>query len=661
MRGAPGTSGPRARQGSEMRTDAPTPDPAPRAQPPRRRLPYALVLSPLLVGNVLMLALCLLGFHMLSASRAYVGGQSLWSQARAQAFKHLRSYALNGSPQQLAQFHAALTVPLGDREARLALDREPLDRDYVSAALRRGGNAAEDIPGMIRLYRWFGRSELMQASVEAWRRADQHILELLAAAAQLQQRIESAGVAADPRPELTLAALDALETELQTLEQQFSQALGEASRATYQRLAGLLVLTALLLTLTAALMLRAGLRRQMRAEAALEDAHRRWTLAAASAGLGIFEWTLDDDRVLLDARACAIYGVRPDAEGLCELPRARLRALVPQEDVPVLQLSLDDAVQAGPTPAAAEPRLFRQRFRIRPEHGEVALRHLEVTGQVHGRPEAGERRKMVGVIRDISLQLQQEQLALDKVAAERSAAARMEFLSRLSHELRTPLNAVLGFSDLLLLGGPEALGPRPRRHVEMIQAAGKHLLRLVDDVLDISHIDAGHYQVARTPVPMAPVLAEAAALVSSELREHAIALELPPLPDPALAELQVLGDAQRLSQALANLLSNACKYNRPAGRVRVTVQGDAQWVRVAVEDQGPGLSEQDQALLFQPFKRLPGTARLPGSGLGLTIVKLLVEQMGGRVQVSSRLGEGSCFILELPRASSPAPAPERAV
>lgn len=646
-----------------MRTDAATPS-VPRAQPERRRLPYALVLSPLLVGNVLMLSLCLLGFHILSASRAYVGGQSLWSQARAQAFKHLRNYALYGSPQQLAQFHAALAVPLGDREARLGLDREQLDSAAVTEALRRGGNAAEDIPGMIRLYRWFGRSELMRDSVHAWRRADEHIMELQAMAAQLQQRLESAGRMSDPRPELTLARLDALESELQTLEQQFSQALGEASRATYQRLASVLVLTALLLTLTAALMLRAGLRRQRRAEAALEDANRRWTLAAASAGLGIFEWTVDEDKVLLDPRACAIYGLHVEGEGLCELPRCRLRTLALEEDVPALQAVLDGALGRPASSAQQVPeggRLFSHRYRIRPEHGQVALRHLEVTGLLFDPTPSGERRKMVGVIRDISLQLQQEQLALDKVAAERSAAARMEFLSRLSHELRTPLNAVLGFSDLLLLGGPEALGPRPRRHVEMIQAAGKHLLRLVDDVLDISHIDAGHYQVARSPVPMAPVLTEAAALVSAELREHAIELQLPSLPDAGLTELQVLGDAQRLSQALANLMSNACKYNRPGGQVRVTVQGDAHWVRVAVEDQGPGMSEQDLALLFQPFKRLPGTAHLPGSGLGLTIVKLLVEQMGGRVQVSSRLGEGSCFTLELPRAPSPAPAPERAV
>lgn len=603
-----------------------------------RRLSYALVMTPLLIGNAVMLALCLLGFHVLSATRAYVGGESQWSKARAQAFRHLRAYADGGTPGQLQRFEAALAVPLGDRTARLALDAPEPDLALATEGFLRGGNAADDIPGMIRLYRWFGGTELMSASVQAWRHGDQLIARLQDLAQQLQGQLERPEDERGPQLLVMLALLDELENELLGLERRFSQALGEASRTTFRLLEVVVALTALLLTLTAWLLVRAGLRRQARDEAALEDANRRWSLAAESDGLGVFEWHQADERVLLDARACAVYGLPCGPQGL-EIPRSRVRALVLDEDVPPLQLQLDQATESG--------LLFRQRFRIRPETGAAEPRHIVVTGVMQGSLAAGDRR-MVGVIKDVSQQVRQETLALEKAAAERSAAARMEFLSRLSHELRTPLNAVLGFSDLLLMNGAEPLSERQRRSIQMIGGAGKHLLRLVDDVLDISGIDSGQFSVARVPTPLAPVLAEAAALVSAEAREFQVTLEQAALPQEGLA---VLGDAQRLGQVLANLLSNACKYNRPGGRVGLRVLARAQGrLAIEIEDQGPGLSEAEQAQLFQPFKRLPATAHLRGTGLGLTIVKLLVEQMGGTIELRSTPGQGSVFSVLLQRA-----------
>ncbi|WP_349740700.1 sensor histidine kinase [Roseateles cavernae] len=614
--------------------------------PRKRRLSYALVLTPLLIGNALMLALCLLGFYVLSATRAYVGGESQWSKARAQAVKHLRAYAASGAPAQLQRFQQALQVPLGDRAARLELDKPAPDLRLATAAFERGGNAADDIPGMMRLYRWAGRSDLMRPSVQAWERGDAHIFRLQAMSEQLQQLHTQPGPPGEDRLAriaLLLFAIEELDNELLGLERQFSQALGEASRSTYLALALAIGLTALLLTLTAYALARSGLRRQARYETALEAANQRWSLAAQSDGLGLFEWQQRDDHVLLDARACAVYGLACGPEGL-SLARAQLRARVEPDDASALQQLLDQTL------CAAAPS-FRHHFRIRvgPEGGAGTLRHVEVSGLMLAGAARGEQR-MVGVIKDVSDRVHQAQLELEIAAAERSAAARMEFLSRLSHELRTPLNAVLGFSELMLLDRADALSPNQQRRVQLIGGAGRHLLRLVDDVLDISSIDSGHFSVERRPTPLAPVLASAAALVASEVQAHDIqlALEAPP------ASLSVLADEQRLGQVLANLLSNACKYNRRGGRVRVRTEVRDGEVRIAIEDQGQGLDAAEQAQLFQPFKRLPATAHLSGTGLGLSIVKLLIEQMGGAVSVSSQPGAGSVFTLTLPVAQAQA-------
>ena len=603
----------------------------------KRRLSYALVLTPLLIGNALMLALCLLGFYVLSATRAYVGGESQWSKGRAEAVKHLRAYAASGAPAQLLRFQKALQIPLGDRAARLELDKPAPDLRLATAAFERGGNAAADIPGMIRLYRWAGRSELMQASVKAWERGDAHIFRLQAMGEQLQQLHAQPGLPSGDRSAriaVLLFAIDELDNELLGLERQFSQALGEASRSTYLALALAIGLTALLLTLTAYALARSGLRRQARYEAALEEANQRWSLAAQSDGLGLFEWQQRSDRVLLDARACAVYGLACGPEGL-NLARSQLHAQVDPDDIPALELQLDQTL------ASAAPS-FRHHFRIRVHGTAGTLRHVEVSGLMLGGAARDEPR-MVGVIKDVSARLHQAQLELEIAAAERSAAARMEFLSRLSHELRTPLNAVLGFSELMLLDQADALSPNQQRRVQLIGGAGRHLLRLVDDVLDISSIDSGHFSVERRPTPLAPVLASAAALVASEVQAHDIqlALEAPP------ASLSVLADEQRLGQVLANLLSNACKYNRYGGRVRVRTEVQGDEVQIAIEDQGQGLDAAEQAQLFQPFKRLPATAHLGGTGLGLSIVKLLMEQMGGTVSVSSQPGMGSVFTLTL--------------
>ena len=233
-------------------------------------------------------------------------------------------------------------------------------------------------------------------------------------------------------------------------------------------------------------------------------------------------------------------------------------------------------------------------------------------------------------------------------AAELASSAKSEFLSRMSHELRTPLNAVLGFAQLSARSLGDGDTSRTRSYLQHIEDGGWHLVKMIDDILDISRIEQGRQNFTLGAVDLGPVVAEAAAMVQPQAAQQQVAVltELPPLPPPVRA------DRTRLIQVLTNLLSNAIKFNRPHGEVRVRLQpwGDEGPVRIEVQDNGLGMSPVQLEQLFQPFNRL-GRERLgiPGTGIGLVLVRHLVEQMGGRIEVTSAEGSGTTFLVTLLR------------
>jgi PAS domain S-box-containing protein len=229
--------------------------------------------------------------------------------------------------------------------------------------------------------------------------------------------------------------------------------------------------------------------------------------------------------------------------------------------------------------------------------------------------------------------------------AERASRAKSEFLSRMSHELRTPMNAVLGFGQLLEMD--PGLDARHAVHVREILRAGRHLLALIDEVLDLARVEAGRIELSAAPVALAPQVAECLALVRPLAQARSIAL----VADVA-AEALVQADPIRLRQVLINLLSNAIKYNRDGGEVRVDAVPIAGvgW-RIGVLDTGPGIGPAQQAQLFEPFNRLGAQhGDVPGVGIGLVITRRLVEAMGGRIGLDSPPGAGCRFWFELPSA-----------
>ncbi len=262
----------------------------------------------------------------------------------------------------------------------------------------------------------------------------------------------------------------------------------------------------------------------------------------------------------------------------------------------------------------------------------------------------------IGLAMRRRMALRATQAARDE--AEAANAAKSEFLSRMSHELRTPLNAIIGFAQMLALPGKTALSEQQADNVQEILKAGQHLLVQVNEVLDLARIESGRIELSLEPLPLAPLFKDCVAQVQPLAAARGITIAAPL--DEAMA---LKGDYTRVKQVLLNLLSNAIKYNRDGGQIHVAAVATDEQMRVEVRDTGRGIAPEKHERLFKPFERLESSYDgIEGTGIGLALVKRLVEAMGGEIGVDSEEGVGSTFWFVLPAAtlpSLPEPAPSK--
>ena len=229
---------------------------------------------------------------------------------------------------------------------------------------------------------------------------------------------------------------------------------------------------------------------------------------------------------------------------------------------------------------------------------------------------------------------------------ETASQHKSEFLANMSHELRTPLNAVIGFSEVLLQRMFGDLNDKQDEYLKDIYASGQHLLSLINDILDLSKIEAGRMELAPAPFHLPSALENALTLVKERAGRHGIILQLDI--DPRLGE--VLGDERKVKQVLLNLLSNAVKFTPDGGRISLRAGRTDGMVEIAVTDTGIGIALEDQAAIFEEFRQVGSdeTRKQEGTGLGLTLAKKFVELHGGRIWTESELGRGSTFTFTLP-------------
>jgi GAF domain-containing protein len=229
---------------------------------------------------------------------------------------------------------------------------------------------------------------------------------------------------------------------------------------------------------------------------------------------------------------------------------------------------------------------------------------------------------------------------------EAASRHKSEFLANMSHELRTPLNAVLGFSEVLLQRMFGDLNPKQDEYLKDIYSSGQHLLSLINDILDLSKIEAGRMELAPAPFHLPSALDNAVTLVKERATRHGITLQIDL--DPRLGEL--VGDERKVKQVLLNLLSNAVKFTPEGGRISLKASRKDGTVEIAVTDTGVGIAPEDQATIFEEFRQVghDESRKQEGTGLGLTLAKKFVELHGGRIWVESEPGHGSTFTFTLP-------------
>jgi PAS domain S-box-containing protein len=373
------------------------------------------------------------------------------------------------------------------------------------------------------------------------------------------------------------------------------------------------------------------------AEQALRAQGDLWKQAMESTGDAVWDWDLEQDVEVLSGEVAALYGYLPGE--LPPLPAA-LDALTHPADLAAMR-------QARNEHFAQRTRAYVNEHRIRCKDGRwkwVLSRGVVIRRAADGRP-----LRMIGTHTDIDAAKRGAELQRERDLAAAADRAKSDFLSRVSHELRTPLNGVLGFAQLLC-AEESRLTPGHAEWARHILSSGRHLLALVDDVLDLSALQSGQLRLQLEPVDLAAVVQEV--LTMSAADAQAAQVRLPLLPAlPGQAAARVRGDRTRCLQIVANLVSNAIKYNRRGGHVQITLQAADGLARLAVCDDGPGIAREQQARLFEPFERLAAArSTTKGTGLGLAVSRQLAQAMGGTIELDSDSGRGACFTLQLPLA-----------
>jgi signal transduction histidine kinase len=584
------------------------------------------------VMTILLLALlCSAIVGVLASARAYVSGESLYTKGQKNAVRFLDQYLRTGEEADYQRYLDALRIPLGDRDAQIELEKPQPDVAVVRRGFLQGGNDPDDIGLMVGFYRLFRHVPLVADAIDTWAAADDDLMQLK----RLGERIREArnAGAEDGWGAAYALEINQLDDALNTEELKFSLQLGKAARWVQGLLLTATAGIALALIVGGLWFARMMWQRLARSQQEVEEGHARWALAAEAGQLGLMEWRVSDDTVLLDPRAIAIYELAPEPGNV--YAAATLRRRVHPDDRPAMKQRAAHAI-AGQTAMV-------QRFRVLLPSGRQ--RHLEVDGRAFmadGRAVS----HMVGLVRDVTDEVDAQDALLEEGAAQRTYQAKREFLSRVSHELRTPLNAVIGFSDLMRTDPREPLTSTQMARLDRVVDGGQYLLRLVNDLLDVARLEVGEMSIALSSVRLAPVLRNALDLLETArvARGVTFAMDEPP------PQLFVVADPVRLKQVFVNILSNAIKYNRAGGTVFVGFSVTPAQAVLTVRDQGAGMTAQQQRDLFIPFRRLGDEPNATeGAGLGLVISRHLAERQGGSLDVASTPGQGTTVTIRLNR------------
>ena len=378
--------------------------------------------------------------------------------------------------------------------------------------------------------------------------------------------------------------------------------------------------------------------RHRASEQALIAAEERWKFALEGSGDGVWDWAPQTNKVYYSPRWKKMMGYAEHEIGdALEEWTSRIHP----DDLPRVMAGLRRHLRG-------ETEVYQSEHRVRHRDGHDLW--ILDRGKVVGHNAEGRPVRVVGTHSDITSVKKAEHALREKQAAELASRAKSQFLSRMSHEMRTPLNAVIGFAQLMRMTPGAGVGTEIAGYADHVLNAGQHLLALINDVLDLQKVEEGAMTLAIGPVALDDTVERTLELLRPTASAGQVQLDnqVPP-------QLWVRADIQRLRQVVLNIASNAIKYNRPGGTVRLSVDASRPgFATLVIEDTGPGMDESQMARLFQPFERLGReTSNIEGTGLGLIIARSLTRAIGGKLEISSQAGRGTRVSIELPRDDAP--------
>lgn len=495
----------------------------------------------------LELGVMLVTMQLMSSVRAFIAGEGLWSKAQKDAIHSLSQYALTGDRENYLQFQEHLKIPFGDRLARLELAKPDPDLLIVETGFRQGAIPAAEIPGLIRLLRFFHNVSYIRQALEAWTAADLLLDRVVLLGRELDEAIQAQQ--GPERMRAIMAQVGALNRELTVQETRFSQVLGDGSRE-LEDLLKLLLGLAVLLVGGLSLYLTFSFSRS------LGRHFNEVTRIAGNVGRGDFS-----------------------------------------ESVPVT--SGDELGQLG-----------------------MAINRMMLNLNEH----IGNRRK-----------------------AESANQTKSLFLANMSHEIRTPLGVILGFTEALKQ--PNLEREDQQKFVETIERTGQDLRRIINDILDISKVEAGHLDIDKVAFDFVEFIQDLEMAMQIQARQNDNQLDFIPVGD---LPREVVTDNIRLKQILVNVLGNALKFTRK-GQVQVRYGLRGEHLYFEVNDNGIGMSPDDVAQLFQPFSQADSstTRRFGGTGLGLSLSRRLARALGGDIiLLESVVGKGTSFRITVAATSN---------
>ncbi len=376
-----------------------------------------------------------------------------------------------------------------------------------------------------------------------------------------------------------------------------------------------------------------------RNEQVLLDSEQQLRLALRGGDLALWDWNAVTGQLQVNERWLSMLGL--DA---LTCPTLELwHSLVHVDDMPILEGLMRDIIF---NPSGQD---FQAEIRARHQAGHWVW--LLDKGMVVGRDAQGNPLRIVGTHMDITQQKEHElALIAAKELAETANKSKSDFLARISHELRTPLSAIIGFTQVINMSADEQPIGAHRDELKTILRSGWHLSRIIEDLINLSQIEAQQVVLNIETVDVAACVENCLALMEPLAKDGQVQLNNDVQVDKAVL---VIADVFRLEQVLINLLANAIKYNHQGGCVTVSATSAAGCLRLWVVDNGPGIQQEHLSQLFQPFSRLTERAyKIEGAGIGLSVAKQLMQLMGGRIGVESVYGEGCRFWIELPVAEN---------